>query len=277
MLSNPLLLRVIIMSTEKKRGFIRITDENELLKTDIWQSPDYSDPNKTVRETALNYDPSWEPTPLPEEEPEEFVLTEEMIEQIKQGAYNEGLMQGQDFGYKEGLEKGQAEGFEAGKEDGYQVGYDEGILAGQDEIKQNIQQLVAMIDEFASPLELMNSQVEKQLIDMVLALTKEVVHIEVKTNPQVLLDTVRESVEALPVTEREITISLNPTDHQRVVEAYGEEVLAQKSWTLIAEPSMNIGDINIKASDSKVSYLLEDRIKSVLNKFCSANRHQGNV
>jgi flagellar assembly protein FliH len=264
------------MSISKKRGFIRITDESELQKTNIWESPDYSDPDKPARETALNYDPSWTPSVPKEEEPEEFVLTDEIIEQIKQGAYNEGLMQGQEFGYKEGLEKGQAEGFDAGKPEGYQTGYDEGIAAGQAEIEERIKQLVEMADKFAAPLELMDSQVEKQLIDMVLALTKEVIHVEVKTNPQVLLDTVRESVETLPVTEREISISLHPDDHQRVVEAYGEDALAQKQWTLTSEPSMNIGDITIQASDSKVSYLLEERIKSVLAKFCGVNRHQGN-
>ena len=264
------------MSISKKRGFIRITDESELQKTNIWESPDYSDPDKPARETALNYDPSWTPSVPKEEEPEEFVLTDEIIEQIKQGAYNEGLIQGQEFGYKEGLEKGQAEGFEAGKPEGYQTGYDEGIAAGQAEIEERIKQLIEMADKFAAPLELMDSQVEKQLIDMVLALTKEVIHVEVKTNPQVLLDTVRESVETLPVTEREISISLHPDDHQRVVDAYGEEALAQKQWTLTSEPSMNIGDITIQASDSKVSYLLEERIKSVLAKFCGVNRHQGN-
>ncbi|RYU69526.1 flagellar assembly protein FliH [Aliivibrio finisterrensis] len=264
------------MSISKKRGFIRITDESELQKTNIWESPDYSDPNQPARETALNYDPSWTPSLPQEEEPEEFVLTEEIIEQIKQGAYNEGLTQGQEFGYKEGLEKGQTEGFDAGKPEGYQAGYDEGIAAGQSEIQERIQHLIEMADKFATPLELVDSQVEKQLIDMVLALTKEVIHVEVKTNPQVLLDTVRESVETLPVTEREITISLNSEDHQRVIEAYGEEALAQKRWTLVTEPSMNLGDINIQASDSKVSYLLEERIKTVLNKFCGVNRHQGN-
>ncbi|OEF19778.1 flagellar assembly protein FliH [Aliivibrio logei] len=264
------------MSLSKKRGFIRITDESELQKTNIWQSPDYSDPANPARETALNYDPSWTPSLPKEEVAEEFVLTDEIIEQIKQGAYNEGKLEGQEFGYKEGLEKGQAEGFETGKPEGYQVGYDEGIAAGQAEIQARIQQLIEMADKFSEPLALLDSQVEKQLIDMVLALTKEVTHVEVKTNPQIILDTVREAVETLPVTEREIKISLNPEDHQRVVEAYGEEALAQKQWTLSIEPSMNLGDINIQAFDSKVNYLLEERIKTVLTKFCGVNRHQGN-
>lgn len=264
------------MSISNKRGFIRITDESELQTANIWESPDYTDPARPARETAFNYDPSWAPTEPEEEEPEEFVLTEEIIEQIKQGAYNEGFKEGQEAGYQEGLDKGQADGFEAGKPEGYQVGFDEGIAAGQIEIQERIQHLIAMADQFAEPLALLDSQVEKQLIDMVLALTKEVVHVEVKTNPQVILDTVRESVETLPVTEREINISLSPEDHQRVIDAYGEEALAQKQWTLTAEPSMNLGDINIHASNSKVNYLLEERIKSVLSKFCGVNRHQGN-
>ena len=56
------------MSISKKRGFIRITDESELQKTNIWESPDYTDPDRPARETALNYDPSWTPSAPKEEE-----------------------------------------------------------------------------------------------------------------------------------------------------------------------------------------------------------------
>ncbi|GAL14747.1 flagellar assembly protein FliH [Vibrio astriarenae] len=44
----------------------------------------------------------------------------------------------------------------------------------------------------------MNAQVEKQLVDMVLTIAREVVHVEVQTNPQVILDTIKESVDVLP-------------------------------------------------------------------------------
>ncbi|GAL30790.1 flagellar assembly protein FliH [Vibrio variabilis] len=37
------------------------------------------------------------------------MLTEEQIEQIKQGAYQEGLFQGQEAGFKQGYDKGKEE------------------------------------------------------------------------------------------------------------------------------------------------------------------------
>ncbi|CSI65081.1 flagellar assembly protein H [Vibrio cholerae] len=81
---------------------------------------------------------------------------------------------------------------------------------------------MALANQFAQPLDLLNAQVEKQLVDMVLALTKEVVHVEVQTNPQVILDTVKASVEALPIAGHAITLKLNPEDVEIIRQAYGE-------------------------------------------------------
>lgn len=81
---------------------------------------------------------------------------------------------------------------------------------------------MALANQFAQPLDLLNAQVEKQLVDMVLALTKEVVHVEVQTNPQVILDTVKASVEALPIA--------------------GTRLLSnsiQKMWRLFAKPTVS--------------------------------------
>ena len=67
-----------------------------------------------------------------------------------------------------------------------------------------------MLDKLSQPIQLVDQLVEKQLVDMVLALTKEVVHLEVQTNPQIILDTLKQSIDVLPITGREVTIKLNP-------------------------------------------------------------------
>ncbi|MBY6198812.1 flagellar assembly protein FliH [Vibrio hangzhouensis] len=264
------------MSGDRKRGFLRPSEDNTVESAHSWGLPDYtSQVNQTARETALNYDPSWTPVdePTPEEEP--LILTEEQIEQIKQGAYQEGLFQGQEAGFKQGYDKGKEEGLEAGHQEGIELGKAEGVAAGEEYIKQQVDTFMAMANQFAQPLELMNSQVEKQLVDMVLALTKEVVHVEVQTNPQVILDTVKQSVEALPILGHAITLKLNPADVDIIRAAYGDDELDIRNWNLVVEPSLNRGDVLIEAGESSVSYKLEERVKSVLQSFCASNRHQG--
>ena len=264
------------MSDERKRGYLRIEEGDSAHKTELWGMPDYSSETRSqAKETALNYDPSWMPT-LPEPEPEPpKELTEEEIEQIKQQAYEEGLLQGQEAGFTQGYEKGKEQGSAEGHKEGFEAGKAEGVEAGQELIQAQISTFVDLANQFAQPLELLNVQVEKQIVDMVLTLVKEVVHVEAKINPKVVLDTVKQSVESLPVSGHSITVKLHPDDVEIVRSAYGEGELEFRNWLLVPEPALNPGDLQIEAGESSVNYRLEDRIRSVLDNFCGANHHQG--
>jgi len=264
------------MSLERKRGFLRLDNDELVEKPERWGMPDYtSQTHKQAKETAMNYDPSWMPIaePVAEETPKE--LTEEEIELIKQQAYQEGLHQGQEAGFKQGYEKGKEQGTQEGHQEGLEAGKIEGVAAGQEFIQQQVQTFVNLANQFAQPLELMNAQVEKQLVDMVLTLVREVVHVEVQTNPQVILDTIKQSVESLPISGHAITLKLHPDDVEIIRSSYGAEELEFRNWTLMAEPALNRGDVQIEAGESSVNYRMEDRIRSVIQSFCGVNRHQG--
>lgn len=264
------------MSLERKRGFLRLDNDELVEKPERWGMPDYtSQTHKQAKETAMNYDPSWMPIaePVAEEAPKE--LTEEEIELIKQQAYQEGLHQGQEAGFKQGYEKGKEQGTQEGHQEGLEAGKIEGVAAGQEFIQQQVQTFVNLANQFAQPLELMNAQVEKQLVDMVLTLVREVVHVEVQTNPQVILDTIKQSVESLPISGHAITLKLHPDDVEIIRSSYGAEELEFRNWTMMAEPALNRGDVQIEAGESSVNYRMEDRIRSVIQSFCGVNRHQG--
>lgn len=262
------------MSIDRKRGFLRPepSKDDESIQPQVWGLPDYAE-NQTAKETALNYDPSWIPDFEEEEQQELRPLTQEELENIRQDAYQEGLFEGKEAGFKQGYEKGKEEGRQAGHTEGLEAGKTEGLEQAQQTVDQHIASFVELASQFSQPLTLMNAQVERQLVDMVLALAKEVVHIEVKTNPQIILDTVKQSVEALPIAGHSICLKLNPEDAELIRQAYGEEALKQRNWSMVNEPSLQRGDIQIEAGESSVSYLMEDRIRSVFQQFCSANRH----
>ncbi|RQW64104.1 flagellar assembly protein FliH [Vibrio viridaestus] len=261
------------MTVERKRGFLRPGQDLDQKDAQKWGLPDYAEKNRKAKPSAFNYDPSWMPSFEEPEEAEPEVLTEEQLELIRQEAYQQGLHQGQEAGFKQGYEKGKEEGYQAGFEQGQQEGNQQGMTDAQQVIEQHIAVFTQLADQFAQPLNLMNSQVEKQLVDMVLALAKEVIHVELEMNPQIILDTVKASVESLPIAGHTITIKLNPEDSEMVRQSYGEEGLAARQWTLVAEPSLERGDVQIEAGESSVHYRMDERVKTVLHNFCGANRH----
>ncbi|MDB1123301.1 flagellar assembly protein FliH [Vibrio algarum] len=264
------------MSLERKRGFLRPDEDGAEVKPEKWGLPDYtSETNKDAKETAFNYDPGWIPNFDEPSAEAPIELTESAIEEIKKNAHQEGYLQGQEAGFNAGYEKGKEQGLNDGHAEGLDLGKTEGIQEGQAFIKQQVEHFMNLANQFAQPLELMNAQVEKQLVEMVLTLTKEVVHVEVQTNPQIILDTIKESVEALPISGHSITLKLNPEDVTIIKSAYGEEELDCRNWILLSEPSLNRGDIQIEAGESSVSYKIEERIRSVIQSFCGVNRFQG--
>ncbi|EMB48563.1 flagellar assembly protein H [Vibrio mimicus] len=262
------------MSGERKRGFIRPGADDATVTPQKWGLPDYgADTHKAAKQTAFNYDPGWIPHFDEPEQEAAHELTEEEIALIRSAAQQEGFEQGLAEGYQQGLEQGKAEGLQAGHQEGHAQGYQEGVAEGQALIQEHVQTFMALANQFAQPLDLLNAQVEKQLVDMVLALTKEVVHVEVQTNPQVILDTVKASVESLPIAGHAITLKLNPEDVEIIRQAYGEQEIETRNWTLLSEPALSRGDVQIEAGESSVSYRMEDRVRSVLKSFCGVNRH----
>jgi len=263
------------MSGERKRGFIRLGSDENIGQAKKWGLPDYTpETRQQAQETAMNYDPGWIPSFDEPEFEAPAVLTEQEIELIRQAAYQEGIEQGKAEGYQEGFKLGQEAGHKVGQEQGFQTGSEEGLAAGHEVIQQHVQVFMNLANQFAQPLELMNAQVEKQLVDMVLSLVKEVVHVEVQTSPQVILDTVKASVEALPISGHAITLKLHPEDSDIIRQAYGEHEIDSRNWTLVSEPALSRGDVQIEAGESSVNYRMEDRVRQVLQSFCGTNRHQ---
>ncbi|OAN18611.1 flagellar assembly protein FliH [Photobacterium jeanii] len=260
------------MTIERRRGFLRVT-EHQAQELERWAFPDYADEQLEPRDNAINYDPQWEPEPLePEEEPGPPPLTAADLDEIRQSAYEEGVAEGRSAGHDEGFEVGKQAGLEAGLLEGREQGLAEGIAQGQQVITEHVSALASVIEKLAAPLQQMDVEVESQVVNMVVALAKELIRVEVQTNPQVILQTVREVVSALPIAGRSITLQLHPEDLAIIRDAYSEDDLANRQWQLQAEPAMNRGDLQVSSGDSSVDFLMEDRIRQLLQQFQGVNQ-----
>ncbi|KXF81305.1 flagellar assembly protein FliH [Enterovibrio coralii] len=261
------------MTLDRRRGYIRSSEQPEDV-LERWELPSYSSGKPQPKDTALNYDPSWEPPELEEEQEPQVdlsMLTAEVLEEIRQAAMEEGHEEGRAAGFEEGkdagFEEGKTEGFDTGKTEGYE----QGLSDGQQLIEARCGHLDTMLSKLAFPIEQINHQVEQQMVELVLHLAKSVIQTEVQTNPQVILNTLREAVNALPMAGRQVTIYLHPEDMDIVTSAHSVESLRDREWRLIAEPSLNRGDIQVACGDSVVDYRIEDRISQALSRFAGQN------
>ncbi|MCW8996054.1 MAG: flagellar assembly protein FliH [Psychromonas sp.] len=200
-------------------------------------------------------------------------LTLDDIEKIRQSAYEDGFQEGKEAGFKKGLEEGTQKGLQEGLQQGTAQGLQEGLASGQAQIDQQVTIWLSLIERLHNPLEKLDDNVEYQLIRLATELAEQIVRSEVQTNPQIILQALKQAVEALPVSEQKLRILLHPDDLKFVQGAYSKEDCLKRGWDLQAEPVLARGDCQVHTQASSIDYAFSSRIEQVLKHFFKEN-HQ---
>ncbi|MGL5290325.1 MAG: flagellar assembly protein FliH [Vibrionaceae bacterium] len=261
------------MST-KGRGFIRIDPKEREL--DRWPLPDYSDPVTTEKPTALNYDPAYLRAVEQEVVEEEPIVVEELtadaLEQIRQSAADEGFEQGHAEGLAQGLQEGHEQGLAQGVQEGHAEGFAQGFAEAKEKIEQRCQALDALLSKLAFPLRQMDDKVQQQMLDVVMHLANVVIDTEVRTNSQVIINTLQEVIATMPLSDVHLHIHLHPEDLALIENEYSNNLPQDCRWSFTAQPSFARGDIKVFCQDSVVDYPMHERIEQTLAKFMTQNR-----
>lgn len=258
------------MTDKRRQQFLTVADlEKEDLE--LWDWPDYEQ-DFPQKETAVSYSTPNENKPEDELSEEEVSpLTVQELDELHQQAKEEGFALGKEEGFSVGKEEGVAQGIEEGKEQGLAQGYAEGYAAGQSKVNEEILKMTTLINGLTRPLEQVDLHVEQQLVEMTLALVKEVINVELTTNPQIILSALREVVNSLPISEQRVDVYLNPQDLEIVGQHYNKDAQQERNWHLIAEPQLSIGDIQVICHQSQVDYNMQQRVNNVIRQFYAAN------
>jgi flagellar assembly protein FliH len=155
------------------------------------------------------------------------------------------------------------EGFDKGKQEGFEYGHKEGLNQAQQELKHYTAQFDRLLESFEHPLRNLDNQVERELLSLVIAIVKQLVRREVKSDPNLIVGVVREALSVLPVSSRNVRLLLHPEDAELIREVYslgGAEV----GWQLIEDPVINRGGCRVVTDTSQVDASLESRLASLI-------------
>ncbi|MGL4735505.1 MAG: flagellar assembly protein FliH [Enterovibrio sp.] len=261
------------MST-KERGFIRLDQKARALSR--WPLPDYSEPPTKPKPTAINYDPVYVRAAEQVIVEDETIVVEELtadaLEQIRQSAAEEGLEQGRAEGLAQGLQEGHAEGLAQGRQEGHAEGFAQGLVEAKEKIEQRCQALDALLGKLAFPLRQMDDKVQQQMLEVVMHLASVVIDTEVRTNSQVIINTLQQVVATMPLSDFHLHIHLHPDDHALIESEYSKDLPQDCRWSFVAQPSFARGDIKVFCQDSVVDYPMRERVEQTLAKFMAQNR-----
>lgn len=228
---------------------------------------------------ALGYQANWyqkqEEVPAVEEvEPEQQPLTLEEIEAVRQAAYEDGFNEGREAGFANGLEEGRLQGLQEGHEQGSAQGQAEGLALGQSLIDEQVTSWKLLAEKLAHPLAELDVQTEQQLVYMAMRLARSLILHEVQTSADLLLGSLKQAVSLLPCAEEGIQLTLHPDDMDRIREVFGAEECQRRGWSLVADPTLNPGDLQLASRTSSIDWLLEERIDNLLRNFLRTNARQ---
>jgi flagellar assembly protein FliH len=159
---------------------------------------------------------------------------------------------------------------EAHKE-AFQQGLEEGRQAGRAEIRAQVERLAGMFHDLAKPFEVLDTEVERELLTLAMALARQIVRRELKTDPTQIIGIIREAIAALPVAARDVRVHLHPEDAS-VVRNNLAPTENERAWNIIEDPVMARGGCQITTSTSRVDARLETRLGGILSELLGTER-----
>ncbi|MCU7906446.1 MAG: flagellar assembly protein FliH [Candidatus Thiodiazotropha sp. (ex Epidulcina cf. delphinae)] len=163
------------------------------------------------------------------------------------------------------------EGFEQGKQKGFEYGHKEGLTQAQRDLQHYTTQLDKLLSAFEQPLHNLDNQVEKELLSLVIAIVKQLVRREVKSDPNLIVGVVREALSVLPVSSRNVRLLLHPEDAELIRSVYALDE-TEVGWSLIEDPVINRGGCKVVTDTSQIDGTLESRLASLIAPLLSGAR-----
>ncbi len=171
------------------------------------------------------------------------LLTAAQLEQIQKQAYEEG--------------------FEQGKKDGFAYGHKEALEQGRNKLRESVQRLEDLLVALNTPFKELDDQVEEELVTLAIAIVRQLVRREVKTDPAQIVGVVRDALSILPVASRNIRVVLHPDDAELLRQIYNVSQ-SELGWKIVEDPVLARGGCKVLTDTSQVDATLESRLAALI-------------
>jgi flagellar assembly protein FliH len=149
-------------------------------------------------------------------------------------------------------------------------GYQAGLARAQAEMQSRLEELASRVRRLDSvlqllgkPLQALDDEVEKQILELALAVGKQLARRELSAAPAQILAILRECLEQLPLAARDVRVHLHPEDAAVVRERLAAPA-EERAWTLIEDPTLARGGCLVRSDTSRIDARFESRVNAVL-------------
>ncbi len=150
------------------------------------------------------------------------------------------------------------------RQEGFQQGLAEGRREGEKQAARRAAQLDKLLHCLARPFEEQDARIEEQLVGLALAVARQLVRREIKSDPGQIVGVIREAMGLLPVATGTVQIELHPEDAALVREVLNLDEEDERSWRIQEVPTLSRGGCRIANSTSSIDATVEGRLNQVI-------------
>jgi flagellar assembly protein FliH len=148
-------------------------------------------------------------------------------------------------------------------EEGFAQGHKDGSDAGQTQIQTRVRRLDQLMTTLATPFAELDQRVEQELVTLAMAVARQLVRREIKTDPGQIVAVVREALSALPIASQNVRLHMHPED-AALVRAALSLTEGEHAWRIIEDGLQNRGGCQLVTDTSRIDAGVETRLAAII-------------
>jgi flagellar assembly protein FliH len=149
-------------------------------------------------------------------------------------------------------------------EEAWQDGHEKGVAAGLRDVQQRAARYDQLLRALGRPFEQLDAAVEKQLVDLAIAVVKQLFRREIRIDSSHVIGVVREAIQVLPIASRSVQVHLHPDDAALVRESLSPAD-GEPAWTVVEDPLLSHGGCRVTTENSQIDATCKARLQAVLS------------
>lgn len=156
-------------------------------------------------------------------------------------------------------------------EEAWNSGHADGLAAGQQEVQRRAERFDELLHALCKPFDNLDESVEKQLVELSMAVVKQLFRREIKLDPSHVVGVVREAIQLLPIASRNAQVHLHPDDAVLVRESLAPAE-GEPAWSIIEDPLVAHGGCTVTTDNSQIDATADARLQSAINAILGEER-----
>lgn len=186
------------------------------------------------------------------------------IERLREAARARGHAEGYAAGHSQGHQAGYQEGHEQGLKEGRETGLAEGRADGLESARAEAEALRKLTESCAESLSNIEAEAGEALVSLALRVAEQVLRSTLSTEPERILDLIRDVVQVDGSQQGMLKLRLNPADLE-LVDQYLQHDASVPQWRLQADPAIERGGCIVETALGNIDATLQTRWQRVVS------------